>query len=393
MTARHVARNLRMIAAFMLAAHQAPAAYMQYGAEMQELHSREVANGALYLQSVNTWLASTPTKPYTNQAAFALPACQAIDWARLCITVWGGTRDYTNRFTVALNNITNLVAQIHMGTSNDVNPSFQVDTNCVYGLGFGVWLVTVPVPPSALATDGSTNLFITIVEDPAGQFDGRQIHMALMAVYRDRAFNNRFTCSLLEGPADIYRNQVGGTNSRAASFSAVDTNGVLSASLSALYTYGASGERDRLYLNEGSYGGDDVSNKQTNNPAYSQVPDLLTFAVTNLNEMNTVRFSVNTNEISGTCETSLRPHWAVLAYTREPWLDLYESTPSEQGMELSWAGWAGWVYSVESATDLFTQDWAPVAGLTSLIGSNAVMHATDPAGQPTRVYRIHRAQP
>ena len=76
------------------------------------------------------------------------------------MTLWGGTPDYTCQLTVAVNG-TNLPTAnpFVFGATTDMNALFVSDAPCAYGSGYGVWLVTLPVPGGMLrtSTNGSTN--------------------------------------------------------------------------------------------------------------------------------------------------------------------------------------------------------------------------------------------
>lgn len=369
------------------------AGYVKYGTGILAIENRTIDNGALSIQTSNTWLATTPaTLPYTCQVSFSLPPCDGIAAARLYMTVWGGTAAYTCNLDVSLNGSTNPIASIAMGTTNDANPTFNATTSCVYGTDSGIWLVTVPVPVGQLSTNGLSTLVSAVVSDPANKFDGRLIHITLVAVYRQANLFNRFSYALAEGSGNIYSNTVGATNSLSVAIGPVETNDLLAAGLTALYSYGDYGQNDRLYVNGVQYGTDDVANHQKNNTAWSQVADLANFAVTNVAASNVVRFTCNPAEIAGKCEASLRPHAVFLGLTREPEFRIARCAQSgNQAATFDWPGTTAHTYMVEFSTNLlFANGWHTLSGYTNLAGSNGWMHCTDQAGEAARFYRVKK---
>jgi len=303
------------------AAGTAQASYIQYGAGMQTVLSGQVQNGGLYLQSASTWDNTTPiagvNAPHApTSATFLAPACDSVVTARLVMTVWGGTNAYTCGLGVTFNGTS--VANLNMGATTDANPTFQGSQANVYGVGSGLWTVSVPVPTNLVKTDGSANSVLVSIDDPTMQFDGRVNQISLASVYQKASLNNSFHYMLAEGSGDIYKSQTGAPKSRTVSLGSADTSRLVSASLSALYTYGDYGQNDRLYFNGVKLGSDDVANHQNNYTALNYVPDLISFDVAgSLAASNAVRFSVDSADgIPGTLETSLRPTWAALAVTQ-----------------------------------------------------------------------------
>jgi len=356
----------------------ANAGYVQYGAGMQAIITGAVENAALNVQTTNTWRNTATALPYTTQASFALPLCDSFVNSRLVMTVWGATRDYRYALTVCVNGITNSATPMIIGGTGDSNSVFVASNACAYGTGSGVWLVTVPIPTNTLYTNGTpNNVSVTSAYGDGPSYDdGRIIHLTLMTVYQKASLFNQFSYVIAEGSGDIYKSQSGATNSVSAALGALDIGDSLSARLYALYTYGDSNQNDRLYFNGIQNGTDDVANKQNNFTALTYVPDLVSFNVTNLLPTNVVRFSVSTNEISGTCETSLRPQAVALGITREPVFTVRNFCISESGAAtFDWIATTARTYSVQSSTNLlYTNGWNNLQGYADIPGTNGLMH-------------------
>jgi len=323
---------LAVLAVNALASAPALAGYAQYGQGMQTvLNGSGIANGALYLQTNSTWVNSgtfTPPaggngmpKPYALETTFSAPACDQVLDARLLMTVWGGTPDYTCGLAVDINGASAL-SGLTMGSTSDPNPTFSEAESCVYGSGFGVWLVSVPLPAGLMKTDGSANLVSVTVSDDTQQFDGRIQQVSLLAVYQDASLNNIFDYVVAEGSGDIYRDEnltysPPKVESRTVDLGAVDTSDLTSAQLHALYTYGTDEQNDRLYFNDVQLGGDDVAAFDADASGLDYEPDLVTFDVTaNLAATNSLLFTVSDLDgVPDTREYSLRPQLAVLEMT------------------------------------------------------------------------------
>ncbi|MCD6365054.1 MAG: DUF3344 domain-containing protein [Planctomycetes bacterium] len=308
------------------------AGYAQYGHGMQTvLNGTSIANGALYLETNSTWVNSgafTPPaggngmqKPYVLETAFSAPACDQVLEARLLMTVWGGTRDYTCGLAVNVNGASAL-SEMTMGSTTDANPTFNGVESCVYGSGYGVWLVSVPVPPAMLNTDGSTNAVSVTITDTTQEFDGRIQQVSLLAVYQDASLHNTFDYVVGEGSGDIYRDEnlsysPPKVESRTVDLGPTDTAGLTSAHLHALYTYGTDEQNDRLYFNGVPFGGNDVAAFDADASVLDYEPDLVSFDVTaELAATNSLLFTVSdVDGVPDAREYSLRPHLAVLEVT------------------------------------------------------------------------------
>jgi uncharacterized repeat protein (TIGR03803 family) len=355
------------------------------GLGMTNVLAGNIANGGLFWTNIDTWPNVAPSLPYTYQETMTMPACNRIVASRLLMTVWGGTHDYTCDMTVTVNGTNLPVANPFVfGTTGDLNALFSSDAPCAYGSGYGVWLVAMPIPAGMLFTNGTPNT-ISVTETTPDSFDGRIQYVALAAVYQSSALTNAFAYSIAEGSGDIYGSPASGeVSQRIAVFAPVNPANATNATLTALYTYGDTGQNDRLYFNGVQYGGDDVAQWNTSIANYG--PSVVTFSVTNLVATNAVTFSVGA-DVPAPQETSLRPQFAVLAVTSPSTAGQLAITGiNATGAHLTWSGPALGNYSIESTTNLSPAAWSAVTNFTSTSGT---MTFTDGAvtNSATRFYR------
>jgi hypothetical protein len=222
--------------------------------------------------------------------SFVLPACQDIDFARLYFDVWGGTADYTAQLAVTVNGTT--LPSVALGGTGNAAPTFNAQTNCAYGSGYGWWQVGMSGVAGLLHTNGVPNEIGLIVTDPGNNFDGRVVDAALVSVYQAPSLLTKLDFYLAEGDGSL-RNTPGSMGTpadRYINFTGIDTNHVTSALYLQHYTYGSLGQTDWLYFNGTQLGGDDV--------AYGAMgtygPDMATNNVTSLlSPANLVHISVN----------------------------------------------------------------------------------------------------
>lgn len=308
--------------------------YAKYGDGMQVVASGTVVNGGLDIQSSGYWLNSgaaitSSSQTYTLNGSFSGRSCDSVVAARLVLTLWGANASNTAQVDVSING--GSLASLTIGgdglngSTADANPAFSANQANVYGGGSGVWLVSIPIADTSVlkTTDSNNDFSVTITPQYQGgsvPFDGRVNQVSLIEVYQKASLNNTFQYAIAEGTGDIYKATSGGAAFRTVDLGSVSTAGLQSATLHALYTYGDSGQNDRLYFDGVQLGGNDVANHQDGNTALNFVPDLVRFDVTgNLLSINSVRFSVDANDgIPGTLETSLRPSLAVLEVTSVP---------------------------------------------------------------------------
>jgi hypothetical protein len=376
--------GLGILTALGTGASSAKASFATPGQGLNNVLAGSVANGALFLNTVPLWNNAQPTLPYTNEVAFTLPACSHIVVSRLIMTVWGGTANYVSELTVFINGV-NLPAgaPLVFGTTNDANAVFNANLPCAYGAGSGLWLVTLPVPGSLLYTNGTSN-FVRIVETSTNGFDGRLHYATLMAVYQSANLTNVFNYALAEGSGDIYGTPTAvQTDQRTVAFGPATPTNVTAAKLHALYTYGDTGQNDRLYFNGTALGGNDIAQWDKSLTNYG--PSVVSFEVSpNLLTTNAVRFSVAAGEVTGTRETSLRPQLAVLEITRLP-------APPQLAIDLNvvlqWPASAD-NYQLEYRSNLSTGVWTTITNTPMNInGQNMLLL---PQGSPQEFYQLRK---
>jgi hypothetical protein len=370
-------------------APNAQAGYTQYGAGMQVITNRSLPNGALFLETRTTWLnAGAPAKPYTVGTGFTLPACDAVHAARLVLTVWGGTANYTCQLQVRVNG-TNLPAAnpLSFGGTSDANPSFSPTNANVYGGGSGVWLVSVPVPPDMLRRDGGSNSVEAVVN--ATDFDGRIQQFTLWAVYQKASLNNTFEFALAEGTGDLYTNTTSGrVAARTIPLGALTTTNATAARLHALYTYGDKGQNDRLYFNGSQLGGDDLANYDKTVGGFDFAPSTLDLDVLSfLQASNTVKFTVSTNDgVPWPAESTLRPSLAVLEVTG-PAAPVSPTPSIALNVVITWPVSAD-TYQLEFRPTVEGGAWTAVTNTPAVLnGQNAVFL---PPNSPQQFYQLRK---
>jgi hypothetical protein len=363
--------------------------YAFAGQGMTNVLAGTVTNGNLFWSTVRLWQNPITGLPSTNQAAFTLPECDRIPVCRLVMTVWGGTADYSCQMTVKVND-TNLPSAnpFAFGTAADASAVFDASAPCAYGSGYGVWLVTLPVPGALLHSNGASNT-VEIAQTTPDSFDGRINQVTLVAVYESASLSNLFDYAIAEGSGDIYKSPTGAqVSQRTATFAGVSTNNATSATLTALYTYGDTSQNDRLYFNDAQYGSDNVA--QWNAGIANYGPSLVGFDVlANLAATNSVTFSVG-SEVPAPQESTLRPQLAALAVTRarEPQSagTLALTGFDVAGAHLVWSGPMSGPFAIEACTNLASPVWKVLTNFTSAAGILGVTDA-DATKLPQRFYR------
>lgn len=308
-----------VVAGATLLAADARAHYLQYGDGMATILSGSLDHAALNIQSAMTWTNDVPAGgSYVFDAAFAAPTADAVHLSRLWLTLWGGTRDYTCDLAVGINGAALPFASVSLGGTNDANGIFSGTGINVYGTGYGVWLVSLPVPEAGVKIDGTTNVFEVSITDPSGSFDKRCVQATFLTLYESMSLTNRLSWFLGEGSGDIYRGTAGAAANCTLALGTTPPGDLDSATLTALYTYGDYAQNDRLILNGTPVGGDNVADHADNFAALNYVPDLVSFDVTALvAQTNVVKFSVDTADgVPDTRESSLRPSLALLTISQ-----------------------------------------------------------------------------
>lgn len=316
---RRAALIRAVVAASTAFAAAAPAHYAQYGDGMQLILSGSLDHAAMDIQSAMTWTNDMPSGPsYGFSTAFAAPTADAVHASRLMLTLWGGTRDYTCNLQVRMNGAVSPFANVDLGGVSDTNGTFSATEPNVYGTGFGVWLVSLPVPVGDVRADGTTNTFEIALNDPTGSFDKRCVQATFLTLYERMSLTHRLSWALAEGSGDIYRGTAGAATTCSLTLGPTPSGDVEDAVLHALYTYGDYAQNDRLILNGTPVGGDNVADHADNYTALNYVPDLVTIDVRGvLAATNNLKFSVDAADgVPGTRESSLRPSLAVLTVSQ-----------------------------------------------------------------------------
>jgi len=366
--------------------------WSQYGVGMQAIENNTLANAELYLETKTTWLNNiTPSKPFILSTNFNLPMCDSIASARLLLTLWGGTANYTCKLQARVNgsDVPNMNPLIFGGT-NDVNPYFTSTKPNVYGSGYGVWLVSVPIPGNLFHSDNSTNL-IELIVDTDDNFDGRIQQITLCAIYQKAALSNYFQYVLIEGTGDIYTNTTSGkTASRQIQINNINTNYLISARLHAIYTYGDKGQNDWLLFNGIKLGGDDVACHDKTIDGFDYGPDVVTFDVSKiLQESNELKFTVSANDgVPFPGESSLRPSFSILEVTRsEP--DLLPNLNISQNIVIKWP-LTQEIFQLECTTNVNSGQWSAVTNIPVVIDGQYTVIL--PPSNKQQFFRLRKVQ-
>jgi hypothetical protein len=368
-----------------LLALSAQAGFSTPGQGVSNVFAGTVNNGALFWGTTPTWTNNTPALPCTTTTGFALPACDRVVKSRLLMTVWGGTANYTCQMNATVNGASLPgVNPLVFGTTGDANPVFTENAPCAYGAGSGLWLVALPVPPDMLHTDGSSNIVNVTVTTP-DSFDGRLHHVTLVAVYQSSSLTNQFDYALAEGSGDIYGNPtVPQVNQRAVMFGADPTNAT-AATLTALYTYGDTGQNDRLLFTGTQLGGNDIAQWDKTGTGLNYGPSVVSFDVlANLATTNALRFAVAAADVPGTRETSLRPQLTVLTVTRPP---AGPSLAIALNVTIAWPASAD-TYQLQFRPNADSGSWVDVTNTPVVIdGQNTVIL---PRTSPQQFYQLRK---
>jgi hypothetical protein len=300
--------------ALALTGSPALAGFSTYGLGM-EVQTGTVANGALHVQLVNNLWSGTsgsgsPTNTYANN--FPGVACDNYAKAWLVTTIYGGSNLNTAKITATVNG--NTLAPLTVGNAGGVN-----DANAnVYGSSVaGIWVLSLPVDPTYLHTNGSADAVSIVVSDKTtgatSPFDGRTYYQALVTISQSASLSNTLDYAFAAGGGDI-GTSTGYVTSRTLNLGSLSGSNVSHADLFAAYIYGDAGQSDALLLNGTSLLGSDVANK---NGTAAYPADFVhanvsasSLALTN----NLLKFTVDAADVSGG-ESSLRPELAVLGVT------------------------------------------------------------------------------
>lgn len=345
----------------------AKAGYNFAGQGVSNVLSGSVTNGNSFWSTVPAWLNNTPALPYTNEVSFTLSACDRIVASRLVLTVWGGTADYVCQMHVSVNGSNPpALNPFTFGTTTDTNAVFSGTQPCAYGSGFGVWLVGLPIPSELLHTNGAANIIRVGRQSPNG-FDGRIHHITLVAIYESAALANQFDYAVAEGSGDIRAApSAPQVDQRTVMFAAINPTNATAATLTALYTYGDTGQNDMLLFNGTPLGGTDVSQWDASQTNYG--PSVVSFDVlANLTSTNTVRFDVSAANVPEPRDQNLRPQLAALAVTRPATVPLPSLTINGEGVIAWTTNSVG--FSLESNTNLVGGTWVAVTNVPVASGA------------------------
>jgi len=297
-----------------VSAAPALAGFSTYGLGM-DVETGSVSNAALHVQVVNnlwnsTSVSGSPTNTYTND--FAGVACDNYAKAWLVTTIYGGSNLNTAKITAKVNGST--VADLTVGNAGSVN-----DANAnVYGSSVtGIWVLSLPVNPAYLHTNGSADTVSVVVSNKTtgatAPFDGRTYYQALVTISQSTSLTNTLDYAFAAGGGDIGTSS-GYVTSRTLNLGAISSSDITQADLYATYIYGDAGQNDALLLNGTSLLGNDVATKNgtANYPA-----DFVHAGLSSTNLLSTnnlLKFTVDSADVSGG-ESSLRPELAVLGVT------------------------------------------------------------------------------
>lgn len=299
-------------------ASQSRAGYSTYGLGMN-VEAGVVDNGAMHVQCANNLWSPTsgsgsPTNTYTN--TFPGYVCDNYARAWLVTAVYGGSHLNTAKITATVNGYTIASPTVgNAGGAYDVNPN-------VYGSSVaGIWVLSLPINPSYLHTDGSADVVSVVVSDKTtgatSPFDGRSYYQNLITISRSASLKSTLDYAFVAGGGDIGQTSGGYVTSRTLNLGAIASQPVSQVDLYATYIYGDAGQKDSLLLNDYSLLGDDVAKKNgtaaySADFVYSNVPTSYLSAADNL-----LKFTVDPADFPerSTLESSLRPEMAVLAVT------------------------------------------------------------------------------
>jgi hypothetical protein len=222
-----------------------------------------------------------------------------------------------------------------------------------------------------------------VVRTTPDDFDGRMQHVTLVAVYQSSALTNEFDYALAEGSGDIYGIPTPPeVNQRRVVFGGVNPTNATAATLTALYTYGHTGENDELFFNGAQLGGDDIAQWDISVADYG--PSVVSFPVlANLAATNTVNFTVAAGVVPAATEPDLRPQFAALAVTRPILAPTLTITVQTNQASLTITGESNRTYTVLSSTNLLNWNQA-----VSLVSSNSVSQWLAPATNTARFFRV-----
>lgn len=237
--------------------------------------------------------------------------------------VWGGSNYKNAQAEVTINGIARTIAFGNTGddtngiATTDTHPTYDGDTTCVYGSGYGIWQLCLSDVADLLHTDGTANTVNVSITDPnATAFDGRVCDISLVSIYQDPSIDQTLDFYLAEADGSLRKSPgtVGAPMTRSLTISGIDTTDVIAATYTAGYTHGSTGQNDQVYFNGEDLddAGTDVALGTSSDYGSSNNPfDISLF----LMETSTIRYSVDESEIGATAETSVRANVGLLTVT------------------------------------------------------------------------------
>ena len=263
-------------------AASARADYLYGGFEPRVIKEEHgLTNAAIHVDAgglYSSTYSGSPQNQYAPPFSFELPSGTAVRYARLNVSWWGGTPDYTTSLDVTVNG--QALPRLDFGGDGlsgpgdtspviDTNPIYDPNATCVYGNGFGVWNTCFDVTGQvALGGTNTVELDIPGLED--GDFDGRAFHWQITAVY-DTPTDYELSYKIAEGLAYLR-----GTASSSfpdwtctdveADLGDFDLLGLTEADLWLAFTHGTQGQADWADLNGGLLGYDDLADGSTPSP-------------------------------------------------------------------------------------------------------------------------------
>jgi hypothetical protein len=300
-----------------LAVSSAWAAYDKYGVGM-DVQTGSVANGVLHVQNYdlwsNTWGGSQAESVYSQ--AFTGLTCDSYVKAWLVTEVYGGAITNTAKITATINGH-------KIADSLAVGGASSGDTGSnVYGSSVGIWVLSLPIDPSYLNTNGTANQVSVVVGDKTkgagatSYFDGRSSYQTLVTISQNGNLGTSLDYALAVGGGDIGTSS-GYVTSRTLNLGSFSIDTFVQADLYGTYIYGSNGQMDKLLLNGNSLLGDDVAKGigVTDYPSdfvYASVPEADLLATG-----NTLKYTVDAADFpaGSTRESSVRPEFAILGVT------------------------------------------------------------------------------
>ncbi len=277
--------------------------------------AKSLANSDVSIQTKALWGAYSTTSPVST--TLTLDTCQSISFGRLYLDIYSGTPYHTATLNATLNG--HALSTLNIGGTgilDDANPSNRnPDATCVYGSGYGYWQIAYAGIEQYLNKDGTANTLQFSASTSDG-FDGRIYGTTLVAVYSDPSIQHSLDYQLFEG--DGYMRKTAGASDpkpqinldRSFSISGVDTANVLSATYTAGYATGHSGQTDQIFFNNTGLELDkDIA-------IGGSATELHSFDVKDyLKETNSVLYSIDQSVLGGTGESSFHADVGLLSVT------------------------------------------------------------------------------